>query len=167
VIVPQVNSVDQATRIVAAAKYAPDGQRGRGLARAHKFGATLAEYSASANEEVAVVVQAEHHEAVTHIRDIVRVKGVDAVLVGPYDLASSLGRPGEVDHPDVRRAITAVRDACREAGLPTGILGVSADALAPHLAQGFTLIISGIDALLLGQSMQGLLAQVRQLPRAH
>lgn len=165
IIVPQVNTAAATQQIVAAARYAPAGRRGRGLARAHRYGVKLAEYSASANDTVAVVVQAEHHEAVANIRDIVRVPGLDGVLVGPYDLASSMGLTGEVDHPDVRKAISTVRAACREVGLPTGILGLTAEALAPHLADGFTLVIAGIDVLLLGETARAMLTAVRQSPR--
>jgi 2-keto-3-deoxy-L-rhamnonate aldolase RhmA len=165
IIVAQVNSAGQAREIVAAARYAPAGRRGRGLARAHGYGLKLAEYSATANETVAVVVQAEHVDAVRNIREIVRVEGVDGVLVGPYDLASSLGRTGDVEHPDVKKAIAAVRAACFEAAMPIGILGLTADAVAPYIEQGFTLIIAGIDVLLIGESARTLLDRVRRIPQ--
>ena len=166
IIVAQVNTADETRAIVEAARYAPSGRRGRGLARAHHYGLRLGEYSSSANETVAVIVQAEHRDAVTNIRAIVRVEGLDAVLVGPYDLASSLGHAGDVDHPNVREAIAAVRTACLEARLPVGIFGLTAEAVAPHIDQGFTLIVVGIDVLLLGESAKALLAGVARRPRA-
>ncbi len=161
VIVPQVNTAEQARGVVEAARYAPAGRRGRGLARAHGYGLKLAEYSATANERVAVIVQAEHKDAVANIRSIVQVEGLDAVLVGPYDLASSMGRPGDVDHREVRDAIDAVRSACHEARVPVGIFGLTAEAVAPYIDQGFTLIVVGIDVLLLGESAAALLGRVR------
>lgn len=160
IIVAQVNSAEQARQIVEAARYAPAGRRGRGLARAHHYGLQLAEYSASANDTVAVIVQAEHKDAVKNIRSIVRVEGLDAVFIGPYDLASSLGRTGDVDHPEVRDAIATVRAACLEASMPVGILGLTAEAVAPYIDQGFTLIILGIDVLLLGDSARAMLDRV-------
>lgn len=165
IIVAQVNTAEQTRQIVAAAKYAPAGRRGRGLARAHRYGVKLAEYSASANDTVAVIVQAEHRDAVRNIREIVRVDGLDGILVGPYDLASSLGQTGDVDHPEVRAAIATIRATCAEVGLPTGILGLTAEALAPHIRDGFTLIIAGIDVLLLGEAAQALLAGVKRAPQ--
>jgi 2-keto-3-deoxy-L-rhamnonate aldolase RhmA len=162
VIVAQVNSADQAGEVVAASRYAPAGRRGRGLARAHHYGLKLAEYSAAANETVTVIVQAEHRDAVREIRKIVRVEGLDGILIGPYDLASSLGHTGEVEHADVREAIAAIRAACSEANLPVGILGLTADIVNTYIDQGFTLIIAGIDVLLLADSARTLLSVVRR-----
>jgi 2-dehydro-3-deoxyglucarate aldolase len=162
IIAPQVNSVAHARRIVQAAKYAPAGQRGLGIARAHGYGLAVREYMQRANEDTAVIVQAEHRDAVAHIGEIVRVEGVDGVLIGPYDLSASLGRPGEVDHPDVRDAIARVRDACLEAQLPVGIFGLTADAVAPYIDQGFTMIVVGVDTVLLGTAAATLLAEVRR-----
>jgi 2-keto-3-deoxy-L-rhamnonate aldolase RhmA len=162
IIVAQVNSAEQARDIVSAARYAPAGTRGRGLARAHHYGLQMTEYSARANETVAVIVQAEHRDAVKEIRNIVKVEGLDGVLIGPYDLASSLGRTGEVDHPEVRAAIDTVRAACLDAKMPVGILGLTAEGLTPYIDQGFTLIIAGVDVLLLGESFRTLLRGVRR-----
>lgn len=162
IIAPQVNSVEHARHLVAAAKYAPQGQRGLGIARAHRYGLQVREYMARANGSTAVIVQAEHRDAVTHIHDIVRVDGVDGVLIGPYDLSASLGLPGAVDHPDVRRAIEAVRTACLEVGMPIGIFGVSADAVRPYVERGFTMIVAGVDTMLLAGAAAQLLNTVKE-----
>jgi 2-dehydro-3-deoxyglucarate aldolase len=162
IIVPQVNSADQARRIVDAAKYAPVGSRGRGLARAHGYGTKLAEYAATANDTVVVVVQAEHADAIQRIDEITSVEGLDGVLVGPYDLASSLGHPGDVEHPDVLAAIARVRDACRSHGLPAGILGITPQIVRQYIDQGFTLVIAGIDVLMLGDAARAMLAEVKR-----
>jgi 2-keto-3-deoxy-L-rhamnonate aldolase RhmA len=162
VIVPQVNSAEQAREVVAASRYAPIGRRGRGLARAHRYGFKLQEYSQTANDTVTVIVQAEHRDAVEAIDDIVQVPGLDGVLIGPYDLSSSFGRPGDVDHPDVRAAIARVLAACRAAGLPAGMFGLSAEAVNPYIAEGFTLITVGIDVLLLGNAAMALLAAIKK-----
>jgi 2-dehydro-3-deoxyglucarate aldolase len=165
IIAPQVNSVAHARRIVQAAKYAPAGQRGLGIARAHRYGLRVREYMQDANNETAVIVQAEHPDAIAHIRDIVRVDGVDGVLIGPYDLSASLGRPGAVDHPEVREAIARVHEACRDAGIPIGIFGVTADAVRPYIEQGFTMIVAGVDTVLLAHASSGLLTAVREIQR--
>ena len=161
IIAPQVNSADHARRIVQAAKYAPIGQRGLGIARAHGYGLTVREYMERANEDIAVIVQAEHRDAVEHIREIVRVDGVDGVLIGPYDLSGSLGRPGAVDHPEVTGAIERVRAGCAEVGLPIGIFGVTAEAVQPYIARGFTMIVVGVDTLLLAHGAAALLKTTR------
>ena len=165
IIAPQVNSVEHAQRIVQAAKYAPKGQRGLGIARAHRYGLRVREYMQSANEETAVIVQAEHRDAVMHIEDIVRVEGIDGVLIGPYDLSASLGRPGAVDHPDVRDAIARVKYACHSAKIPIGIFGVTADAVKPYIEQGFTMIVAGVDTVLLATASSAMLTAVRAIAR--
>jgi len=163
IIAPQVNSVDHARRIVQAAKYAPLGQRGLGIARAHGYGLHVREYMQRANEDTAVIVQAEHRDAVASIRDIVRVEGVDGVLIGPYDLSASLGRPGAVDHPDVTGAIERVREACVEAGLPIGIFGVTPEAVQPYIARGFTMIVVGVDTMFMAHAAAAALKAVRDV----
>jgi 2-keto-3-deoxy-L-rhamnonate aldolase RhmA len=161
IIAPQINSAAQAEQVVRMAKYAPAGARGVGISRAHRYGLKLREYVAAANERTAVIVQAEHIDAVRNIESIVRVAGVDAVLIGPYDLSASLGRLGQVDHPDVTQAIDRVTEVCLHAGVRLGIFGVSADAVKPYLARGYTLIVAGVDTMLLGQAASGLLAQLK------
>jgi len=105
IIAPQVNSADEACHVVACCKYPPRGIRGVGLARAQGYGRNFAEYMDSANDRIAVIIQAEHIDAVNNIDDIVKVDGIDAVFIGPYDLSASMGRMGEVDHPEVVEAI--------------------------------------------------------------
>jgi len=161
IIAPMVNTPEQAKAVVRAAKYAPDGARGVGLSRALGYGFGLEAHLRAANDEVTVVVQAEHIEAVENIEAIVQTPGLDAVLIGPYDLSASLGRLGEVDHPEVVSAIGRVRAACQSAGLPLGIFGVSAAAVEPYIAQGYTLITAGADILFLGQAAAQLAAQLK------
>ena len=160
VIAPLVNSAEQAAQVVRWARYAPLGTRGVGVGRAHGYGFKFQEYVSSANDETVVVVQAEHSDAVNNMEAIVQVPGVDAVLVGPYDLSASLGRLGEVQHPDVVAAIEHVTHVCQAAHMPLGIFGMSAEAVRPYLEQGYTLITVGIDTVLLGMAARQMLAQI-------
>ena len=122
IIAPQVNTAEQAAAVVRAARYAPQGQRGVGLARAHGYGFQFQSYVESANEQIAVIVQAEHALAVENIEQIVQVEGVDAVQLGPYDLAASLGKMGQVDDPEVTQAIDHVTKTCQAANHAVGLL---------------------------------------------
>jgi 2-keto-3-deoxy-L-rhamnonate aldolase RhmA len=106
-------------------------------------------------------VQVEHIDAVGQIEALVGVAGIDAVLVGPYDLSASLGRMGEVTHPDVLEAIDHVTRVCLNASVRLGIFGVSAAAIQPYIAQGYTLLVGGIDTVLLGQAAQSLLGELK------
>lgn len=160
IIVPQVNTAEQAADVVRWARYAPEGARGVGLARAHGYGQGFREYLSRANDEIAVIVQAEHARAIDNIEAIVRVPGVDAVLVGPYDLSASLGKMGQLDDPAVVAAIRRVTDVCRAAGMPLGYFGVTAAAVAPYVALGYTLIVAGVDTLYLANGAKALLAEL-------
>ena len=150
VIVPQVNTAEQAADVVRFSRYAPQGARGVGLARAHGYGLSFQDYMDSANERVSVVVQAEHAQSVENIEEIVKVPGVDAVLLGPYDLSASLGQTGNLDHPSVVAAIDRIITVCQSAGVPVGYFGVTADAVKPFIERGCSLIVASVDTLLLG-----------------
>jgi len=160
IIAPQVNTPEQAADVVRFSRYAPEGGRGVGLARAHGYGFGFQEYLETANAQTAVIVQAEHVSAVENIEAIVAVPGIDAVLVGPYDLAASLGKMGQVDDPTVIEAIEHVADACRDAGIALGYFGVSAAAVKPYMERGYTLIVAGVDTVFLGTAARQLLQEL-------
>lgn len=161
VIVPQVNTAQQAADVVRFARYAPLGTRGVGLARAHGYGLRFQEYMDSANEQVAVIVQAEHALAAENIESIVQVPGVDAVLIGPYDLSASLGHTGKLDHPSVVQAIDRIVETCQAAGMPLAYFAVSAASVRPMISRGFTLIVAGVDTLMLGTAAKRLLGELQ------
>ena len=160
IIVPQVNTVEQAAAAVRFAVCAA-GSRGVGLARAHGYGLRFREYLEAANRRVAVVVQAEHARAVENIEAIVEVEGIDAVLLGPYDLAASLGKMGRIDDPAVTDAIEHVTRTCQAAGIPLGYFGVSAQAVRPYMERGYTMIAAGVDTLFVAGAAGRLLEELR------
>ena len=163
VIAPQINSAEAAEAVVMAARYAPDGARGVGLARAHGYGMAFDTYIGNANEQTTVVVQAEHAESVENIDSIVAVPGIDAVLLGPYDLAASLGKMGAVDDLVVTQAIRRVTTVCQSAGIPLGYFGVTADAVRAYAQVGYQLLICGTDTLFLGTAAGKTLSQLREM----
>lgn len=161
IIVPQVETAEQAAAAVRYARYAPDGERGIGLARAHRYGFGFREYLERANQEIAVVVQAEHARAVENIDSIVAVEGLDAVFVGPYDLSASFGQAGNLDHPTVVQAIDHITASCQAAGVPLGIFGIDAKSVKPFIERGYVLICAGVDCVMLGQGASGMLKELR------
>ena len=167
VIVPQVNTAEQASDAVRYAKYAPLGQRGVGVSRAHGYGYAVADYIARANQETAVIVQVEHIDAVNNIEAITDVAGLDAVLIGPYDLSASMGKMGQVNDPEVVAAIDTVARTSQRKNLRMGFFGVSVEAVKPRLAEGFTLIAAGVDTMMLGQAASELCRALKSqtLPR--
>ena len=161
IIAPQVNTAQQAADVVRFARYAPQGGRGVGLARAQGYGARFQEYLDSANDNVAVIVQAEHADAVKNIDAIINVPGVDAIQLGPYDLSASLGKMGMIDDPVVTAAIDRITDACQSAGMRLGQFGVTVGAVRPYIKKGYSLITAGVDTLFLGSAAKRMLTELR------
>lgn len=162
VIVPQVNSVAIAKAMVSAGKFAPLGNRGVGLGRAVGYGASLAAGLKSENQRTSLIAQIEHVDAVAQVREIVGLEGIDGVLVGPYDLSSSLGMLGEVMAPRVQDCIQRVLEAAQQAGKPAGIFVGSAEAARREIARGFKLVAVGSDLTHLSGAARTLCAAVRE-----
>ncbi|MCU0591798.1 MAG: aldolase/citrate lyase family protein [Desulfobacterales bacterium] len=162
VLVPLVNSPEIADRVQRACRYAPEGTRGMGGARAHRYGAGFQDYVACANREIAAIVQAEHIEAVNHIEAIAAVPGIDAIFVGPYDLSASMGKPGRIQDSEVQAAIRKVRDATLKAGLKLGIYCSDPESARSCIRQGYTLIGMSTDLNYLTQSAMAALASAKR-----
>ncbi len=125
VIVPMVNSKEQARQAVSAVKYPPSGKRGVGLARAHGYGTLFDDYKRWVEKESSVIAQIEHIEAVENITEILSVDGVDGFIVGPYDLSASLGVSGQFDHPAMLDALKMIKNAINKENKPDGFHVVS------------------------------------------
>jgi len=132
-----------------------------GLSRAQGYGARLAEYLAEANCQIAVIVQVEHIQAVGNVEAILTVEGVDAVLVGPYDLSASMDHMGQVEHAEVQAAIQRVRLACQAQGMPLGIFAATAERAKEYIQQGYRLVAVSGDTLMLGSAARELLGKLR------
>jgi 2-dehydro-3-deoxyglucarate aldolase/4-hydroxy-2-oxoheptanedioate aldolase len=162
IIVPLVNSAEEAERIVRMSKYPPEGCRSVGLARAHGYGIKFQDYIEEANKKITIIMQIEHIEGVKNIDAIVKVPGVDAVIIGPYDLSSSMGKIGQVNDPEVQQQIDTARKAALNAGLAVGIFTTKAEEVKPLSEKGYTLIAVGIDTMILGQAYQEALQKAKR-----
>lgn len=154
IIVPQVNSKQTAEDIVSWCRYPPHGIRGVGVSRAHRYGFEFKDYLESSAQETTIVVQAEHKDAVEHIADIASVEGIDAILVGPYDLSASYGKAGMVDDPEIQAAIDTIAKVCLSCNKALGFFGTTVDAVIPWIKRGATLITVGVDCMTLGMNTQ-------------
>ncbi len=161
IIAPQIRSADEARWIVSWSLYPPAGQRSVGISRAHGYGMGFQDYVDRANDELMIVLQAEHVEAVLGIDEIVDVPGIDALLIGPFDLSGSLGVLGEIDHPRVLEAVDTIRAACDKAGVPLGIFANDVSMAKQYIEQGFSLIALGMDVSFLWESALQALSDVR------
>jgi 2-dehydro-3-deoxyglucarate aldolase len=151
VIVPMVNTHKDAVAAVNAVKYSPVGTRGVGLARAQGYGLTFNEYKGWVNKSSVVVVQIEHIEAIENLREILSVKGVDASIIGPYDLSASLGHPGEFERREVKSAIKKYLSVCRLLAKPPGFHVIPPDGkmVRTKKKEGFKFIGFSLDTLFL------------------
>lgn len=162
IIVPAVNSREQAAQAVAIAQFPPQGVRGASLCRATDFGRNFKDYFEQHNKEVIVVVMLEHHLGVAQADAILATPGVDAAFIGPYDLSASMGLAGQLQHPDVVVAQQKVLAACARHGVAPGIHVVSTDPtdIQRALAQGFQFVACGLDTLFLQHGCKNMIAKL-------
>ena len=160
-IIPHVNSADDARRAVQTSKYPPDGTRSVGIGRAHRYGAQFQEYLDRANDDIAVVVQAEHIDAVKNIESILAVKGIDAVLIGPYDLSASMNKPGQVTDPEVQSAIARVKQVCATTGIPISIFAGNLETGKQALQDGYNFVAVHTDVGLISGMYSQLVKTLR------
>lgn len=147
IVVPMVNSAAEAARAVASTRYAPGGTRGVGLARAQGYGARFPEYLAWQAEGAIVIPQIEHRMAVEALDDILGIEGIDAFIVGPYDLSCSLGIAGQFEHPKYLASMARILEAGRRLGVPAGVHIVEPDTekLEYAVRDGYTFIAYSVD----------------------
>ena len=164
VVVPMVNTKEEALRAVASVYYPPRGMRGVGLTRAQDYGADFEGYKRKSEENSVVIVQVEHIRAVENLEAILSVPGVDGFIIGPYDLSGSLGVPGDFDHPDVVAALARVGEVSRNMRPAPGFHSVSSDpALAKKkIAEGYRFVGYSLDILLLGDAARGGVSAIRE-----
>ena len=159
-LVPMVDTAEQAAALVNAMRYPPQGIRGMGGARASRWG-RYPNYAQEANAQVCLLVQAETRTALDNLDAIVATEGVDGVFIGPADLSASLGHVGNPGHTEVQ---TAIDDAIRrivKGGKAAGILTTD-DALARHyLELGATFVAVGLDNNLLARATSQLAAKFK------
>jgi 2-keto-3-deoxy-L-rhamnonate aldolase RhmA len=157
VLVPMTNSVEEARRAVQASKFPPLGQRSFGPFRAARYGSRLDTYMPTADKAATLIVQLENLWAAEHIRDILAVQGIDAVFMGPNDLAYSMLQPGETlkadtgqwsafaRTPAVMEICANVMEECRAAGMPFGMTAGSMDEARDWIDRGASFATFGSD----------------------
>jgi 2-keto-3-deoxy-L-rhamnonate aldolase RhmA len=152
VLVPWVNSREEAIHAVKATRYPPEGLRGCGPRRPLLFDPG---YYETANHEIMVICQIETRKAVENIDEIVSVEGVDATYIGPADLAASLGHLGDMEHPEVQKAIDTILSATKKSGKKAGIHVAAGKSIEYRMRQGFDLITLGRDIDYLKNAVTG------------
>lgn len=148
ILVPMVETAEQASAIVAATRYGDGGTRGVSSARAARWG-RFEHYHADADEQMCVLVQVESAPALDHLEAICAVAGVDGVFVGPMDLATSIGHVGAGTHPDVVTLVEQTIARIVATGTPAGVLAANAEVRDRYVAAGATFVAVGVDTAML------------------
>jgi 4-hydroxy-2-oxoheptanedioate aldolase len=160
-ILPYIQSAEEAQAAVAAVRYAPRGMRGvAGLTRASRFGA-VPDYTRRADAEICLILQVETALALSRIEEIAATDGVDGLFIGPADLAASMGHPGALDHPAVKAAIEDAIRRITATGKPAGILTSDAAFARACMGWGTRFTAVGMDIGLMLHAARGLAASYR------
>ncbi len=164
-IIPRVETAEQAALIVQSTKYFPLGQRG---ASKTSIGARFPdcdtmEYLEWANQETLIVVQIESERGVENADEILAFEGIDAVMIGPFDLSQSMGIPGQMDEPSLKDACRRVIEACQRNGVAPGIHLQSYEAVERWVKEGMRFITFQYDMSLLRNSSKEALAKLRNI----
>ncbi|ANN18051.1 2-dehydro-3-deoxyglucarate aldolase [Amycolatopsis orientalis] len=163
VLVPMVDSAEQAEAVVRAVRYPPRGVRGVGsaLSRSARWN-RVEDYLTKADEFTSLFVQIESTAGVADAAKIAAVDGVDGVFVGPSDLAASMGLLGQQTHPDVTAAVLGTFEAVRAQGKPVGVNAFDPAQAQRYLDAGASFVLVGADVTLLAQGSEAL---ARRHPR--
>lgn len=161
-LIPMVESADQAEALVAATRYPPEGIRGMGsvLARASRWG-QVTDYLQRADEEVCLLLQLESPRALANLEAIAAVPGVDGLFIGPADLSAAMGHRGDPGHPEVAAAIDDAIARIRACGKAAGIVTFDEREARHYLSAGCTFVGLGADVTLLANALRGLAGRFR------
>ena len=150
-IIPMIKSGQEASEAVSEALYPPLGNRSFGYSRANFYGADFDSYVKTANEEISIIIQIEHIDAINELDFILDVDRVDATFVGPYDLTGSFGMPGDFDDERYSNLLSRYDSKSKDHGVPTGIHVVRPTPKKIKMAKmsGYKMIAVGTDAVFL------------------
>jgi 2-dehydro-3-deoxyglucarate aldolase len=167
IIVPMINSAQEARDAVASTRYAPHGSRGVGLARAQGYGPKFAEYLEWQRDSTIVIVQIEHKDALGNLDEILTVPGVDGFIIGPYDLSCSMGIPGEFENSEFKNSMDFILAKGLAMGCPAGLHIVEPDVLRleQSISDGFRFIAYSVDVRMLDVSARKGIDSIRGVIR--
>jgi len=164
VIVPHVNTKEDAERLVRASRFAPEGRRSSAPpVRAAKYGFTpFGEFWKQQNKENLVIPLIEEKEAVQELGRILEVRGLDVIFYGPFDLSMTLGLDGVTDHPTIWKGLDETVKLCKRKGVPVANLCWDIGSAAESIKRGAQMIALGVDMVIFRQGLQALTAQVEK-----
>lgn len=162
VIVPLIEDAEMLASIIDATRWPPAGTRGVGYSRTNLFGGHFESYSTEAQDPF-VVAMIESRKGLINLEEIVSVPGLDAILIGPYDLSASLGKIGLFDDPEIKEAIDKIKMSCiaRRIAIGIHVINPSTVELQARIGEGFTFIAYSVDSVMLRLTAQNPIASRR------
>ena len=152
IIIPMVNSKKDAIKAINAVKYPPRGKRGVGLARAQKYGFGFEDYKDNVADDIKLIVQIEHVDAVDNLESMLSLADIDGSFIGPYDLSGSMGKPGKYDDDDVKEVLQRYEDVANKYDKLIGFHVIQPDynLVLDKIEKGYNFIGFSLDTLFLG-----------------
>ncbi|MFX0137643.1 MAG: HpcH/HpaI aldolase/citrate lyase family protein [Candidatus Hodarchaeota archaeon] len=164
IIVPSVNSSEEAAKAVKSAKYPPVGERGVGLARAQGYGFDFENYKNSKVSGIKVIAQIEHVNAINSLKEIIETDGIDGTFIGPYDLSGSMGKPGRFEDPDVKDVLDEYETIAKKYDKLIGVHVVepSWEKAIEKIKKGYDFIGFSLDSIFLGTICRSSLDKIKK-----
>ena len=164
IIVPMVNSKEEAIKAINAVKYPPTGNRGVGLARAQKYGFGFEKYKNSEADDIKLIVQIEHIDAVDNLEEILSLDAIDGTFIGPYDLSGSMGKPGRYDDDDVKEVLQRYEDIAKKHNKFIGfhVIQPNYQLVLDKINKGYNFVAFSLDTLFLGTIARNQMIELRK-----
>lgn len=164
IIVPMVNSKEAAQKAIDSVKYPPKGKRGVGLARAQKYGFGFEDYKDNYADDIQLIVQIEHVDAVNNLEEILSLEDIDGTFIGPYDLSGSMGKPGRYDDDDVKEVLSRYENIVKKYDKLIGVHVIQPDyqLVIDKMGKGYNFIAFSLDTLFLGSIIRRQMKALRE-----
>lgn len=166
-VLPQVKTKEEADRIIRSTKYAPMGKRGVSMSTTHTLfrDYTIEEYTEWSNRELMTIVQIESEEGVNNLEQILSIKGIDAIMIGPADMTDDMGIPGQIHHPRVEAAFREIINQCNKYGVAPGVHLNNIDDVKKWVAEGMRFVTYSYDTKFFKDASKEALHNLRNFPK--
>jgi 2-dehydro-3-deoxyglucarate aldolase len=165
IIVPMVNSKEEAINAINSVKYPPVGKRGVGLARAQNYGFGFNNYKDNIADDIKLIVQIEHIDAINNLNDILSLDEIDGTFIGPYDLSGSMGKPGRYNDLDVKSVLENYENVVKKHDKLVGYHVIEPDykLVEEKIKSGYNFIAFSLDTLFLGTIIRNQIKKIKEI----